>query len=227
MCMHCKHTLSTIDLIPVISWMMLKGKCRYCGHSIPDTPVSEILTPSLFVISYMYWPLPYNGEGKFLFVFWLMYLTGLIALALYDIRWYILPNRIVFPLMYLAGIQIFSQLLFFNMTLEKLLQIGGSILIAGGIFWLLFQVSNGKWIGGGDVKLGLLLGALLADPLLSLLYIFVASLLGTLASLPLLINGKIKRSSHLPFGPFLIMSTIIVYIFGYSIIDWYKAFIGL
>jgi leader peptidase (prepilin peptidase)/N-methyltransferase len=55
MCMHCKHTLSTIDLIPVFSWIYLRGKCRYCGYTIPDNPISELLTPTLFVISYLYW----------------------------------------------------------------------------------------------------------------------------------------------------------------------------
>jgi prepilin signal peptidase PulO-like enzyme (type II secretory pathway) len=227
MCMHCKHTLTAIDLIPVVSWLFLRGKCRYCGHIIPDTPVSELLTPILFVISYICWPVSFNTEGTMLFGFWLLYLTGFISLALYDIRWKILPNRIVFPLMYVAGIQIIVQLILFGLSFNDLVQIVLSIIVAGGIFWVLFQVSNGKWIGGGDVKLGFLIGAILASPISSLLYIFLASLIGTIVSLPLLLTGKAKRSTHLPFGPFLLMSAYIVYIFGTSIITWYKIQVGL
>lgn len=227
MCMHCKHALTTIDLIPVVSWIYLKGRCRYCGHTIPDSPISELLAPTLFVISYLYWPLTFNTEGKVLFTFWLMYLTGFIALALYDLRWYMLPDRIVFPLMYLVGLQISIQLVFFGLSITELLQIGMSILVAGGIFWCLFQVSDGKWIGGGDVKLGFLIGAILASPALSILYIFIASLIGTLISLPLMITGRAKKTSHLPFGPFLLMSTFIVFLFGTLIVDWYKSLVGL
>ncbi len=227
MCMHCKHALAAKDLVPVISWLSLRGKCRYCRHTIPDTPVSELLTPLLFVISYISWPFSYNTEGKMLFVFWLIYLTGFLALALYDLRWYILPNRIVFPLMYIAATQVLLQLLFFNLGLAELIQIILSIGVGGGIFYLLFQISNGKWIGGGDVKLGFLIGAILASPLMSMLYIFVASLIGTVFSLPLLLTGKAKRSTHLPFGPFLLISAVIVYLFGASIITWYKTQIGL
>ncbi|MDQ5885875.1 MAG: leader peptidase (prepilin peptidase) / N-methyltransferase [Patescibacteria group bacterium] len=227
MCMHCKHPLSTVDLIPVVSWLWLRGKCRYCGYTIPDNPISELLTPALFVVSYLYWPLTFNTEGKVLFGFWMIYLTGFIALALYDLRWYVLPNRIIFPLMYLAGFQILIQLLFFDYSLNKLLLIGISVLVAGGIFWCLFQYSDGKWIGGGDVKLGFLIGAILATRILCVLYIFIASLIGTLVSLPLMIIGRAKKTSHLPFGPFLLMSTFIVYLFGLSIVDWYKALVGL
>lgn len=227
MCMHCKRTLAVKDLIPVISWLSLQGKCRYCGHKIPDTPISEILAPTLFVISYIYWPFSFNTEGKVQFAFWLVYLTGFIALALYDLRWYILPNRIVFPLMYFVAFQLLLQLVLFDLDFSSAVSILLSIAVGGGIFYILFQISDGKWIGGGDVKLGFLIGAILAKPELSLLYLFIASLLGTFVSLPLLLSGHAKRSTHLPFGPFLLLSSVIVYLFGASIIAWYKNLIGM
>ena len=102
-----------------------------------------------------------------------------------------------------------------------------SILVGGGIFFVLFKLSNGKWIGGGDVKLGYLIGAILGDPLKCVLLIFLASLIGTLVSIPLLITGKMKRTSHLPFGPFLIISAFIVVLFGSSLIQAYRSLIGL
>jgi prepilin signal peptidase PulO-like enzyme (type II secretory pathway) len=95
-------------------------------------------------------------------------------------------------------------------------------LVGGGIFYLLFQLSAGKWIGGGDVKLGALLGILVGGPVQSLLLIFVASALGSVISVPLLITGKAKRGTKLPFGPFLIVAAIIVRLFGVSLVAWYK-----
>lgn len=227
MCMHCKHVLEPRDLIPVFSWLILQGKCRYCQASIPDNPISELLTPVLFIFSYVFWPLGFNTEGKVLFGFWLVYLVGFIALALYDLRWYILPNRIVFPLMYAATLQILIQLVFFELSSKDLGMIVLSIAVGGGIFYLLFQISRGKWIGGGDVKLGFLIGAILASPSLSILYIFIAALIGTFVSLPLLLTGKAKRSTQLPFGPFLLLSAFIVFLFGNSLVNWYVSVLGM
>jgi len=227
MCMHCKHTLLYYDLIPIISWVMLKGRCRYCHHKYPDSPISEILTPSLFVFSYVFWPMIFDAKGTILFILWLIYLIGFIALGLYDLKWYLLPNRIIFPLYIVAFVQITVLVLFFDLGMQGLLTQIGAILIGGGIFYILYQISNGKWIGGGDVKLGFLIGAILGKPMLSILFIFIASLVGTLFAVPLLIRGSLKRSSHLPFGPFLLISAFIVVLFGDSLANGYLRIVGL
>jgi prepilin signal peptidase PulO-like enzyme (type II secretory pathway) len=83
-----------------------------------------------------------------------------------------------------------------------------------GFFYSIFIISEGKWIGGGDVKIGFLLGLIVATPINSLLVIFIASLLGTFYSLPGMVVNKKKLSSHIPFGPFLILATIIIFILG-------------
>lgn len=206
---------------------MLRGRCRYCHKPIPDTPLSELITPLLFVLSYLYWPAVITGYQIVLFSFWLVFLVGFVTLAIYDFKWKLLPNRVVFPMMWLSLVQLVIGLILFHLTLGE---VGGVILASfagGGIFWLLFQISSGKWIGGGDVKLGFLIGSLFTSPFQSLLFIFFGSLIGTFVSLPLLLSGKAKRTSHLPFGPFLIASAIIVRLFGLSIITWYKRQIGL
>jgi prepilin signal peptidase PulO-like enzyme (type II secretory pathway) len=169
----------------------------------------------------------FDEKGTTLFILWLVFLTGFIALSLYDLRWYLLPNRIIFPLYAVVAIQIVASLAFFNLGLNGLLLTVASILVGGGIFYVLFQISHGKWIGGGDVKLGFLIGGLLGDPLKCVLFIFLASLIGTLVSLPLLVTGKMKRTSHLPFGPFLLISAFIVVLFGSSLIQAYRSLIGL
>ena len=99
------------------------------------------------------------------------------------------------------------------------------MVIGGGIFYLLFQISDGKWIGGGDIKLGGLLGLIVATPSRSLLFIFIAAVGGTIVSLPLLLSGRLKPTSTIPFGPFLIAGAIITFLFGGSVIHWYTHFV--
>lgn len=227
MCPKCKHTLSSIDLVPVLSFALLRGKCRYCKKPIEDTPIPEIALPALFVLSYAVWPYGFDFAGKVRFGLWVLMLVGLLALIIYDIRWYLLPNRVVFPLIGIVILQIL--LLSILKDDAKSLLLGGlwGLLAGGGIFWLIYQVSDGKWIGGGDVKLGWMLGLLLGGPAASLLMIFFASVLGSVVAIPLLITGKASRSTRLPFGPFLIAASIIVYLYGSTLVSHYKRLYGL
>jgi prepilin signal peptidase PulO-like enzyme (type II secretory pathway) len=94
--------------------------------------------------------------------------------------------------------------------------------VLGGLFYLLFQISRGKWIGGGDVKLGFVLGLLVGGPGMSILVLFLASTAGTLVTMPLLVTGRAKRTSRIPFGPFLLLATFIVQLFGTSLSAWYQ-----
>jgi prepilin signal peptidase PulO-like enzyme (type II secretory pathway) len=222
-CPHCQHELAAKDLVPVISWLWLRGKCRYCGQSISaQYPLVEILTAFLFLASYVYWPLNFNTYGTVSFVFWLIFLVGLVALAVYDLRWYLLPNRIIFPLLYLGALQAVLLTIFAPSPIHQLWGIALGLVIGGGIFYAIFQVSKGKWIGGGDVKLGFLLGLILADGGLMVLTIFLASIIGTLIALPLMITGKMTKKTKIPFGPLLIIGAIIARLFGAAMIHWYR-----
>jgi len=102
------------------------------------------------------------------------------------------------------------------------------VLAAGiifSLFWVLFQVSKGTWIGGGDVKLAIVLGLLAGTPAKVFLLIFLASLFGTLASAPMLFRGKQGLKAHIPFGPHLLLATVVVVLWGTAIIDWYRHFL--
>lgn len=224
MCPNCKHKLAAEDLLPMLSWLWLRGKCRYCHKPISiQYPVIELLTAVLFVFSYLYWPFNWGGQGTTLFIFWLIFLVGLTSLAIYDLRWQLLPNKIVYVLLYLAVVQCLLTVFVFHGGFNQIENIALSFAVGGGLFYALFQVSNGKWIGGGDVKLGMLLGLILASPSLSLLMIFAASLLGSVVSLPLLAAHRVKRTSRIPFGPFLIAGAVIVRLFGATLIHWYRS----
>ena len=92
---------------------------------------------------------------------------------------------------------------------------------------MIFQVSSGKWIGGGDVKLGAVLGLILGSPTLAFMMIFLASVLGTITALPLLPFGRPRMKTQLPYGPSLILATIVLKLWGASLIAWYRFQTGI
>ncbi|MDB5170699.1 MAG: hypothetical protein JWO35_393, partial [Candidatus Saccharibacteria bacterium] len=148
--------------------------------------------------------------------------VGFMALIVYDLKWFLLPNRIVYPLSFIAGLLACVEAASAVHPGQAVLQTVLAVAVGGGIFYALFQVSQGKWIGGGDVKLGWLLGLVVGTPSRSLLFIFLAALGGSIISLPLLLTGRLKRSAVIPFGPFLIIAVIVVKLFGADILDWYQ-----
>ena len=221
-CPNCKHRLSAKDLIPVLSWVALRGKCRYCHKPISaQYPIVELLTAFLFMISYKFFPFALSSVfGWLIFVLWLFILIILVALFVYDYKWLILPNKLV------VALTISAVLFSIFITLQKqslwyLLQALFAGLIFFAIFLALFQASGGKWIGGGDVKIAFALGVLAGTPINMFLLIFLASMVGTLMVLPSLITKNLKLNSKISFGPLLIMATITVFLFGSLIISWY------
>ncbi len=224
MCVNCRHILAWYDLIPVASWLMLKGKCRYCNKPIsPQYPIVELVAGVVFAGSYLFWPqdLQIGGQGLLLAT-WLISSIGLLALAVYDLRWMLLPNRIIYPTLAVAVAGRVIYIALFDKTpLHGLILWLASIFVASGIFFFLFMVSKGKWIGYGDVRLGLITGTLLADPKKSLAMLFLASVIGCICILPSLIRGNKNMTSKLPYGPFLIAGTAIIVLFGDSLLNWY------
>lgn len=227
MCSNCHHELAPKDLVPLFSWLLLRGKCRYCGAKIQDSPLVEVVLPILFVLSYISWPYALSGEGLYLLILWLVFLVAFMALTAYDLRWYLLPDRIVYPLIGLAILEQLGRLVFFHGDWVFVAGEVWGVLIASGLFYLIYLVSGGEWIGGGDVKLGIVLGLLVSGPLRSILLLFIASMVGTLVALPLLLTGKADRTSKLPFGPYLMLAAFVVVVYGTPITDAYNRLFGL
>lgn len=222
-CPHCKHKLASRDLIPVLSWVTLRGACRYCKKPISSQyPLVELATAALFLVSYYFWPFPVEGDQALIFSVWLVLLTGLMALVVFDFRWKLLPNRIMYPLGYIAGLFALLNIYYSPDRAGTFIGIVLGVVFGGGIFYLLYQVSKGKWIGGGDVRLGWLLGAIVGSPSKSILFIFLAALMGTLVSVPLMANKRLSRHSTIPFGPFLIAGAFIAVLFGSKMLHWYQ-----
>lgn len=224
-CPLCGHALAAFDLIPILSWLILRCRCRYCHQAISKQyPLVELATGLIFALSYIYWPADISEPGqKILLITYLASLVGLIALLLYDLKWMLLPNGLIYPSLLVAGVGEALYLIFYA-TDKPIFVLNWffSVVIASGLFFLLFIISEGKWIGFGDVRLGLITGTLLHLPSKSLLMIFLASVLGLIFVLPSLLRGQRRLTARLPFGPFLIISTAICMLFGASFINWYS-----
>lgn len=223
MCVECGHTLKATDLIPLVSWFGLRGRCRYCKRPISvQYPLVELLTAVLFVASYLFWPYGFDHVGIGLFLLWLGMAAGLIALAVYDIRWMRLPFGISFSLtgFWLLVLAILSAFEGVDRIHIGYAIIGGTLL--AGLFWTLLIVSDGRWIGGGDIPLGALLGLLAGSVLNAATLLFFASLLGSTYALPLLAAGRLTPKSRIPFGPFLIAAGIAVFLAGPRLSDAFR-----
>jgi leader peptidase (prepilin peptidase)/N-methyltransferase len=227
-CPNCRHQLAWYDLIPLFSWLALKGRCRYCKKSVSlQYPLVELISGLIFAGSYIFWPNTVHLNGQWLLLAtWLACSVGLLALAVYDLLWMLLPNRIIYPTLMVAFVGRLLYILIYEIRpWHAILLWFFSVVIASGIFLALFYVSQGKWIGFGDVRLGLITGTLLADPQKSLAMLFLASAIGTLVILPSLRRGDKTLTSRLPYGPFLIAATGILVIWGDSLLNWYKGLI--
>jgi prepilin signal peptidase PulO-like enzyme (type II secretory pathway) len=226
-CTHCEHELAPLDLVPVLSYLGLRGKCRYCGKKIEDTPIAELLGGALALGAYLAWPFDLlSGLDYATLGVWLIVSTLLLALAIYDARWQLLPNRIVAAL----SITTVTFVLLLASSQGEWGILLGSLwggLVIGGLFYLLFQMSKGKWIGGGDVKIGFALGAIAGGLTNAFLLVFAASLLGTLYACAVAIatHRPLSGATKVPFGPFLIIGALIAFFAGVPIVDWYQDFL--
>lgn len=224
-CLHCGHVLAWYDLIPLISWATLRGRCRYCRKPIGYLePFTELSLALFFVVSYLLWPSPLDSWiATTQFSIWLVAGFGLLILFVYDAKWFLLPDVVTFPLIGLGVINALIVIASAPSMAVALLNVVGSCLALSGLYYLIYVLSRHQWIGFGDVKLGLALGLLLADWQLSVLALFLANLIGTLLFLPFMIQGTVERHTHIPFGPLLIAGWAIAGIYGASILNWYTS----
>lgn len=222
-CLHCGHTLAWYDLVPLISWFSTGGKCRYCHVRIGSfEPLIELGVAVFFVASYLLWP---YSLGTTLEVghlaLWLLGGVMLAILFAYDLKWFLLPNKIVFPLIAIGALVASIIVGTSPDVWNAFINLAFAILILSGLYFAIWILSKGKWIGFGDVKLGLALALLLADYKLAIVALFAANLIGCLIVIPGMIRGKMTRTTHVPFGPLLILGFVIAGLAGQQLIDAY------
>ena len=222
-CLHCGYGLRWYDLIPLVSWIALRGRCRDCRKPIGIMePLIELGTATFFVVSYVLWPFDLTtGLQITQFIIWLISGVGLAIMFAYDARWFLLPDKINFAVIGLGLVSAILMIVESPNHVGALLNVIGSIAVLSGIYYALYLISKGRWIGFGDIKLGLGLGLLLGDWQLAVIGLFLANLIGCLIVIPLMATGKLKRNSHVPFGPLLIAGAIVAKLVGMGIAAFY------
>jgi prepilin signal peptidase PulO-like enzyme (type II secretory pathway) len=218
-CPHCGHVLAWYDLVPVLSFIILKRRCRYCGKNISwQYPIVELATGILFIFPFFLSPLRYGIESYFGLLFYFSIISFLIIIFIYDLKHFIILDKVLFPAMVISFLYltINSQLSIINHSL--------SALGAFAFFLSIYLISKGKWLGFGDVKLVILLGLLLGWPKI-LLSLFLSFVIGGTIGIGLIVFSKRKLKSEVPFAPFLILGALIAFFYGNTIINWYFSLI--
>jgi len=212
-CPNCGDPIKPWDNIPILSYILLAGKCRSCKRSIsPQYPLVELLTGFLF------WLTVHTFGLTLLAGAYLIFLSTLIVVAFIDLEHHIIPNSISLP-----GILTGFLLAWGTLPLSPLQSLIG-ILIGGGVIYLVSFISlavlGKEGMGGGDIKLMAMIGAFLGWKS-TLLTIFLGSLAGSVVGISLMILKEKKRDDPIPFGPFLVLGAIISLFLGNQIIEWY------
>ena len=228
-CLECDHTLHMRDLMPLVSWLGTGGRCRYCHKPIGLLePAIELGMAAIFVLSFVYWPYALDSMGAFLlFGIWLASLVVAGVLFVYDMKWFLLPDKPNYLYMGLGAVFASGQLFLAGVTMNAVMSLLGALCILSGLYALLYYYSRARdgeertWVGFGDVKLGIGLGFFALTWPMAFIALFAANLFGTLLVLPGLMKGTLDRRSHIPFGPLLLAGTIVAVLFGQQIIDTY------
>lgn len=231
-CPECHAIIRWFDNIPLLSYALLRGRCRQCKEKISiQYPLVELATALLFVLAWQHAISSYFLPVTFyllLFKSWLV-VAVMVIIFVYDLRWYLILDKVTWP----AGTAFFllwlvekSQAADLWQAKNAWLELFLAVLIGYGFFALQYYGSKGKWLGGGDVKLGVVMALALATPSRIMAAIFVAYILGALVGIGLIIAGKKETGSKLPFGTFLAVATVIIYFWGEAIINWYAKLAG-
>ncbi len=228
-CLHCKKRIKWYDNIPIFSWLILKGRCRYCHKPIGWADfLSEVsMAIAFFMLSWAYllpiierWAAmsarpEYLATQLAIFILTLVMLVVLMVLAVYDAKWGELPVVLLILSIVFGGMIFVLRMYDLKLAGESVVNgflgaIAGVVILAGTCF-LIYKVSKEKLMGAGDWLLALALALALANWWLSLWTIFLANLLGDLIALP----GAIKKGNHVVhFGPFLVAAFVLVMVLG-------------
>ncbi|AZK59462.1 Leader peptidase (Prepilin peptidase) [Candidatus Desulforudis audaxviator] len=207
-CVSCGAKLGFIDLVPVFSFLYLRGRCRRCGVPISwHYPLVECAAGLLFVLAWLRFGATWATPGA-----WALFAVLLIA-TLIDLRHGIIPDRVV-----LAGLVLGLPLVALQSWAALLW--GAAAFLGAGLFMLAIAVISRGGMGGGDIKLAALMGLYLG-PAGVALALFLAFLAGGTVAVLLLATGRKGRKDPVPFGPYLALGGIVAALWGREIISWY------
>jgi leader peptidase (prepilin peptidase)/N-methyltransferase len=213
-CPQCGKRLAARDLVPLFSYLLLRGRCRYCGGGISlRYPVVELITGLVYVSLYSFF------GWHLLLLKYLFLASVLIIVTFIDLEHYIIPNKVVLAA-FAGGVLI-------NLLARDLTPVsaGLGIVAAAGFLFLPAVISRGG-MGGGDIKLAAVIGLFLGWPL-GLVAVFLGCCAAGLVGVALLMAKKKGRKDPIPFGPFLALGAFVTVLWGQAVIQWYMSFFRL
>lgn len=222
-CPSCRHPLGFWDLFPLFSYLFLRGKCRYCGKKISiQYPLVELATGFLFVFIYSHFG-PVSALFSFDFfqiVFWWIMASFLVAIFVFDFKYYIIPDETIYPAIAVSAVWILYEFCAGVIGGADVLHIVLSAFFSALFFFFLWFFSKGMAMGFGDVKLAILIGLLLGYPDI-IPGLFLGFLFGAIMGSVLILFKKKGFKSEIPFGPFLLAGLFVSLFWGEKIINWY------
>lgn len=214
-CDYCGRQLKWYENIPVVSWIIQKGRTKCCGKKLSVLyPIVELITGILFLLNFQFLISNFqiiNFKTILQILISFLIIVFLVFSGVFDLKYMILPDFSTGILFFLACIFLFIETPYMASLQEKIL----SAIFSFGFLEFLYLITKKKGMGFGDVKLAIFMGLFLGYPKIIVAF-YIAFVVGALVSLVLLVLKKVRKKTPIPFGPFLILGTIISWWWG----DW-------
>lgn len=222
-CSICAEPAHAKEMLPIVGYFAVKGRCHRCKAVIPwQYPATEAAFAVLFAVfaarALGMFGLGLPGfvmadEALPLFIRDAFVVSALVLIFVFDYRAYIIPDRLTIP----AILAVFVCNLALGVPVMFML-LGG--LLLGSFFAIQFLVSQGRWVGGGDIRMGVLMGLLLG-PWLGLVALLISYIFGSMVGIFLIAAKRRSLNSHVPFGTFMAVATVITMLWGDNLLNWY------
>lgn len=220
-CAVCAHPVHGHDALPIVGFLSLKGRCRKCSAVIPwQYLLTEFAMAGLFALfawrAFTLFGAPVEvetSEAMLLFARDIGVSFFLVLIFMFDWRASVIPDRLSIPAIFIA---LLANILLGIPATDVLL--GG--LLIGSFFAMQFFLTRGGWVGGGDIRMGLLMGFLLG-PWVGIAALLMSYILGAIVGIGLIATGRRQLSSHVPFGTFMAIAIIVCMIAGGPIVNLY------
>lgn len=226
-CVNCENQLKPLDLVPILSYLALRGKCRHCSKDISYMyPLLEIITGTLFALFFLKFPfvnsaLQFDSTLVGMYLLYAFYTFVLVFTFFFDLHYLKVSDEILLPAILIGLIATLAAPLTPNI-LNALF----GLLIGGAFFGLQYLVSKGTWVGLGDVRVGAFMGVILGWKLV-LVALFLSYIFGSAISIFIYIRKNKLRGIKIPFAPILVTGTFVTIFYGETLLAWYLRGLGL
>ncbi len=224
-CPECRKEIAWFDLIPVISFLVLKGKCRHCRQKISFSyPLIELATAGVFFLVFHYARPDVISLLDVVEITYILIISFIFLLIfIYDLKHFLIPNGAVISALTVSSAWLFFGFLNNIYSSQEILFYFFSGVGASAFFLSFYLISKGKWMGFGDVKLAFVLGLFLGFPEI-VIALFLAFITGAVIGLTAIVFKRKGLKSEIPFAPFLIIGTFISFFWGESLLTYYLSF---